>query len=61
MGCSSWFSIRLTVLSFIVNMSAVGYSLFAKDVTPALIGLLLTYSVTLNDSVIGMVMCLAGV
>ena len=52
---------RLTFISFVVNMSAIGYSIFTTDGSSALVGLLLAYALTLSDSIGSMMQCMAGV
>lgn len=50
----SWLSLRLALASFLINISALAYSIFFNDGNASLIGLLLTYSVRLNDDIIGL-------
>lgn len=49
----SWFALRLALLSFIINMTALGYSILSGNENGSLAGLLLTYSSLLNDDIIG--------
>lgn len=39
----------LMFLGYIVNVFCIAYSMFSDNETPAFIGLLLTYILTLND------------
>lgn len=48
----SWFALRLTFLSFIINMSAIGYCLLKGNESAAIVGLLLTYTSVLGDDII---------
>lgn len=48
-----WFALRLAIFSFIINMSALAYSIFNNNNNASLIGLLLTYCGLLNDDIIG--------
>ena len=47
-----WFTMRLALLAFFVNMSAIGYSILSNNENAALIGLLLTYAMNLNEDTI---------
>ena len=49
----SWFALRLSLLSFVINMTALGYSILSGNENGSLAGLLLTYSGMLNDDIIG--------
>ena len=48
----SWFSMRLAMLTFFINMSAIGYSILSNNQNAALLGLLLTYAMNLNEDII---------
>lgn len=49
----SWFSLRLSLLSFLINMSALAYCILSNNENASLAGLLLTYAGLLNDDIIG--------
>ena len=49
----SWFALRLALLSFFVNMTALGYSILSGNENASLAGLLLTYTGLLSDDIIG--------
>jgi hypothetical protein len=55
----SWFGLRLSIFSFAINMTALAYTIFNYSSNGSLVGLLLTYSGTLNDDIISFVMALA--
>lgn len=48
----NWFALRLSLLSFFVNMSAIGYSILSNNENASLLGLLLTYAMNLNGDII---------
>lgn len=49
---SAWFSMRLTMLTFFINMTAIGYAILADAENASLLGLLLTYAMSMNDDII---------
>lgn len=49
----SWFSLRLALLSFLINLSALAYSILSSNENASLVGLLLTYASILTDDIIG--------
>jgi hypothetical protein len=50
----NWFALRLTLLSLVINMSALAYSIFKSEGSAPLAGLLFTYASMLNDYIIGL-------
>jgi len=48
---SSWFSVNLTYVSFMINMASIGYCLLSANSNPALAGLLMTYALTLSSDI----------
>lgn len=50
----SWFSVRLTILSFTVNLFAIGFCLLGSTTDPSLAGLLLAYALNLSDDIISL-------
>jgi|JI10StandDraft_1071094.scaffolds.fasta_scaffold580246_2 hypothetical protein len=48
----SWFALRLTFLSFLINMTAIGYCILSNGESASIVGLLLTYSTVLSDDII---------
>lgn len=48
----NWFAFRLSLLSCIVNMSAIGYGIFSDNDNGSLVGLLLAYSIGLDQDLI---------
>ena len=48
----SWFVQRLSLITFTVNMTAIGYCMFSENNNPSLAGLLLSYALTLADDII---------
>lgn len=48
----SWFALRLTFLSFFVNMSAIAFCILSGEETASVAGLLLTYSTILSEDII---------
>jgi ATP-binding cassette subfamily C (CFTR/MRP) protein 2 len=48
----SWFCQRLSLITFFINMTAIGYCMFSENENPSLAGLLLTYALTLADDII---------
>lgn len=51
----NWFAFRLSLLSCIVNMSAIGYGIFSDNDNGSLVGLLLAYSIGLDQDLINAV------
>ena len=49
-GLENWFSNTLSLLSFMVNMPCIAYSMFSNSSNPALVGLLMVYALTLCES-----------
>lgn len=54
-----WFSLSLTYLSFIVNMSAIGYCILSSNENASLAGLLMNYALSLSSDIIGFIMSIA--
>ena len=52
---SSWFSMRLSMFSFMINMTAIGYSILSNNQNASLLGLLLTYSLNINEDIIWLI------
>lgn len=48
----SWFSLRLAMLSFVINMGAIAYSIFNDNGNGSLAGLLLAYSLSINQNLV---------
>ena len=48
----SWFALRLTFLSFLINMTAIGFCIIGGNESASIVGLLLTYSTVLGDHII---------
>lgn len=46
---------RLAMFAFFVNMTAIAYSLFSGNENAALLGLLLTYAMNLNEDLISVI------
>lgn len=40
------------MLSFVINMSAIGFSLFVDDVNSSLLGLLLVYTINMSENML---------
>lgn len=59
-GLQSWFSLRLTLLSFFINMTAIAYSIFGGNSSSSLAGLLLTYALTFSQDVTGVMFSLTA-
>ena len=57
----SWFSMRLAILTFFINMTAIGYSILSNNTNAALLGLLLTYAMNLNEDIINSIFSYAKV
>ena len=49
---SSWFSIRLAMMTFLINITAIGYLLFSGNENASLLGLLLAYAMNLNENIL---------
>jgi hypothetical protein len=49
----SWFSQRLALLSFFINMSALAFCILSGSENASLTGLLLTYAGLLSDDIVG--------
>jgi ATP-binding cassette subfamily C (CFTR/MRP) protein 2 len=56
----SWFSLTLTYLSFLVNMSAIGYCILSNNDNPSLAGLLMNYAINLSSDIIYFIMSVAN-
>lgn len=50
----SWFAFRLTMLSFCISVLSIGWAMLDSSISPALVGLLLSYAFTLNDDIISL-------
>jgi ABC-type multidrug transport system fused ATPase/permease subunit len=50
----SWFAFRLTMLSFCISVLSIGWAMLDTSISPALVGLLLSYAFTLNDDIISL-------
>ena len=48
----NWFAIRLAMLTFCINMTAICFSLFSHDASASLLGLLLAYAMNLNEDIV---------
>ena len=59
----SWFSQRLSWLSFMINISAISYCILSTGdtVNGSMAGLLLAYSFTIDDNIINLTYNLANV
>ena len=51
-GLENWFALRLQFLGFVINLTAIGYSIFNGSDDASILGLLLTYSMNLNGEII---------
>ena len=51
----SWFVLRLSMLTFFISMTAIGYGLLSENGNSALFGLLLIYILTLNDDIVSLI------
>lgn len=48
----SWFSLSLTYVTFLVNMSAVGYCILSDNNNASLAGLLMNYALNASSDII---------
>jgi ATP-binding cassette subfamily C (CFTR/MRP) protein 2 len=55
----SWFSLTLTYLSFLVNMSAIGYCILSSNDNPSLAGLLMNYALGLSTDITNFILSAA--
>ncbi len=55
-GLQNWLVNILTYLSFFVSLPCIGYCMFNNSDDPATMGLLLTYSLSLSDNVVWLIL-----
>jgi ABC-type multidrug transport system fused ATPase/permease subunit len=60
-GLEGWFAQRLSLLSFAVNMAAIAFCLLNDNSKSSLVGLLMTYALTLNEDILNFMFCYAYV
>jgi hypothetical protein len=48
-GLTSWFILVLVYLTYIINVFSIGFCMFAPNINPSYIGLLLSYILNFND------------
>jgi len=60
-GLEGWFAQRLSLLSFVVNMAAIAFCLLSDNKNSSLVGLLMTYALTLNEDILNFMFCYAYV
>jgi hypothetical protein len=48
-GLTSWFILVLVYLTYLINVFSIGFCMFGPNISPSLIGLLLTYILNFND------------
>ena len=56
----SWFSMRLSFLSFVINMGAILYCILSDNGNGSLAGLLLTYSLSVNSDLVDTIFAYAS-
>jgi ATP-binding cassette, subfamily C (CFTR/MRP), member 1 len=53
-GLENWFCNVLGFLSYLVNMPCIGYCMFSNNSSPALMGLLMVYALSLSDCMVSL-------
>lgn len=51
----NWLSFRLSLVSFLVNMTAIAYGIFSSNENGPLVGLLLAYSLSIDQDLLNMI------
>jgi ABC-type multidrug transport system fused ATPase/permease subunit len=56
----AWFSMRLSMFTFFINMTAIGYAILSDSKNASVIGLLLTYAMNLNGDIVDTIFSFAN-
>ena len=51
----NWLSFRLCMVSLVVNMTAIAYGIFSNNENGPLVGLLLAYSLSLDQDLLNLI------